>query len=115
MQMERTTAALMAHLKLHNTAASKMELLGDLIAASPGITAAGLRDAMDKAEINPATKECANKWLADQKPAPKPQPAAKTELKVKPLRRPNRSKPVDSESVGLQDSKIPDDPSSEKG
>ena len=71
MQMERTTAALMAHLKLHNTAASKMELLGDLIAASPGITAAALRDAMDKAEINPATKECANKWLADQSPAPK--------------------------------------------
>ena len=74
MQMERTTAALMAHLKLHNTAASKMELLEDLIAASPGITAAGLRDAMDKAEINPATKECANKWLADQRPAPKPAP-----------------------------------------
>ena len=82
MQMERTTAALMAHLKLHNTAASKMELLEDLIAASPGITAAGLRDAMDKAEINPATKECANKWLADQKPAPEPPVAAKVEPKA---------------------------------
>ena len=91
MQMERTTAALMAHLKLHNTAASKMELLEDLIAASPGITAAGLRDAMDKAEINPATKECANKWLADQKPAPKPAP--KIESKAPSPSTPKVTKP----------------------
>ena len=93
MQMERTTAALMAHLKLHNTAASKMELLGDLIAASPGITAAALRDAMDKAEINPATKECANKWLADQKPAPKPPVAAKAEPKAPSPSTPKVTKP----------------------
>ena len=91
MQMERTTAALMAHLKLHNTAASKMELLGDLIAGSPGITAAGLRDAMDKAEINPATKECANQWLAGQKPAPKP--PAKIEAKAPSVSTPKVTKP----------------------
>ncbi len=66
MQMQRDTAALMAHLKLHNTAQSKLDLLGKMIAASPGISAAGLRQAMDKVEINPATKECANQWLAEQ-------------------------------------------------
>lgn len=90
MQMQRDTAALMAHLKLHNTAASKLDLLGEMIVASPGISAAGLREAMDKAEINPATKECANKWLADQKPAAAPV-AAKTE--PKPSNKPKGSKP----------------------
>lgn len=93
MQMQRDTAALMAHLKLHNTAASKLDLLGEMIAASPGISAAGLRDAMDKAEINPATKECANKWLADQKPASKPPAVAKAESNVPSSSKPKGTKP----------------------
>ena len=104
MQMERTTAALMAHLKLHNTAASKMELLGEMIATRPGITAAGLRDAMDKAEINPATKECANKWLADQRPAPEPPVAAKAEPKAPSPSTPKVTKPKAKAAASTGDS-----------
>lgn len=94
MQMQRDTAALMAHLKLHNTAQSKIDLLGKLIKASPGISAPGLRDAMDTAEINPATKECANQWLAGQSAAFLGKSAVdKTEPKVTPAPKPRTSKP----------------------
>lgn len=102
MQMKRDTAALMAHLKLHNTAQSKLDLLGEMIAAKPEISAAELRDAMDKAEINPATKECANAWLAQQSTAflggsvaPKTEPKAPTVTKPK-ASKPKAPKPTEA-------------------
>lgn len=102
MKTDRTTAALMAHLKLHGTAQSKLDLLGEMIAATPGISAAELRNAMDKAEINPATKECANAWLAEQSTAALA--AAKVEAPKAPVvtkpkvTKPRAPKPEDAEA-----------------
>ena len=80
--MERTTQALMTHLQSRGTAQSKLDLLHEIIKVLPNVTAAQLRTGMDYAEINPATKELANKWLAGQSgktaPAPaEPVPASK--------------------------------------
>ena len=63
---ESDTKELMAYLKRQGVAETKLAILSALIAENPKMTAAELRAAMDKPVINPATKECANKWLAEQ-------------------------------------------------
>ena len=81
--MERTTKALMEHLKSQGTAQSKLDLLHEVIRVLPKVTAASLRNVMDLAEINPATKECANQWLAAQSGKQTTAPAA-AETEPKP-------------------------------
>ena len=105
--MERTTQALMTHLKSQGTAQSKLDLLAKIIKVLPNVTAAQLRNVMDLAEINPATKELANQWLAGQSgktaPAPaavetEPKPAAETE--PKPATPKPRAKPATADAAG---------------
>ncbi len=60
------TKELMAYLKAEGVAETKLAILSALIAENPEISPAELRAAMDKPMINPATKACANEWLAKQ-------------------------------------------------
>ena len=97
--MERTTQALMTHLKAHGTAQSKLDLLDKLIGLLPNVTAAQLRNVMDLAEINPATKECANQWLAAQSGKAPAAPAA-TEAEPKAAAtKPKAPKPATADAA----------------
>ena len=60
------TKKLLAYLKRGGVAETKLAILSAMIEEIPKITPAQLRAAMDKPVINPATKECANQWLAAQ-------------------------------------------------